>query len=148
MKTYRAMVKRTIDASVETVYRVVSDMEEHRKILPKEFESFEVVQGGKGAGTVFKIVMNVLGTKTSNVMTITEPEPGRVMKEEDAAAGLVTLWTLDPLEGGRRCELKLESTFRSKPGFAGFIERLLGPVVVRSIYRREMELLQAYVTKG
>jgi hypothetical protein len=147
MGTYRVEVNKVIHARLEDVYRVLSDMEEHRNILPKEFRSFEVMRGGKGEGTVIRITMQVLGKTVSNVMTVSEPVPGHVMKEEDEAAGLETIWTLTPAPNAAHCELKLESKFRSQPGIAGLLERLLAPPALRSIYLRELDLLDAYISR-
>lgn len=148
MKTYAVTAERIIGATQEQVYNVVTDMEEHRKILPKQFESLEVVKGGKGAGTVFRLNMNVMGNRSSLEMTIAEPEPGRIIVERDEQAGITTTWKLTPLEDGRRCLLQLTSEFPSKPGFAGWMERLVTPPVIRSIYRQELHNIHEYLTTG
>lgn len=43
---------------------------------------------------------------------------------------------------------ELTTEFRSKPGFAGALERLLMPPVTRSIYRRELDNVNVYLTTG
>ncbi|KIL39701.1 hypothetical protein SD70_18245 [Gordoniibacillus kamchatkensis] len=148
MKTYQVAVSRMIDAPLQEVYKVVIDMEEHRRILPKQFESLEVLQGGNGAGTVFRLGMNVMGARQTLVMTVTEPEPGRIVRECDEAAGVTTVWTLTPSANGRQCLLKLTTDFPCKPGFAGLAERLVSPPIVRSMYRRELDNMNAYLTAG
>jgi len=148
MKSYAVTVERVIDATPEQLYNVVTDMEEHRKILPGEFEALEVLQGGKGAGTVFRLSMNVMGNRSSLEMTIAEPEPGRVVEERDGKSGITTTWKLSPLEDGRRCHLRLTSVFPGKPGFAGLMERLTVPPVIRSIYKKELQNIQDYLTTG
>lgn len=148
MNTYAVTAERIIDAPPERVYNVVIDMEEHRKILPKQFESLEVVIGGKGAGTVFRMSLNVMGNRSTLEMSIAEPEPGRVIEERDDRAGITTTWTLTPLEDGRRCLLQLMSEFPRKPGFAGLMERLFTPPVIRSIYKQELHNIQEYLTTG
>jgi hypothetical protein len=52
------------------------------------FASLEVLLGGSGAGTVFRLGMNVMGARSSIEMTVTEPDPGRVIRERDEAAVL------------------------------------------------------------
>lgn len=146
MATYDVSVSRVIEAPPEVVYQIISDMEEHRKILPKEFESLIVEKGGKGAGTVALVQMKVMGVRTCLRLTVLEPEPGRVMKEVDKAAGVETTWTLTPRDGGRKCDLLLHTRFPGKPGLAGLIERLINPPVTRSLYRRELAILNAYAT--
>lgn len=148
MKTYDVKVKRMIDATHSQVYNIVIDMEEHRRILPKQFESLDVLKGGKGAGTIFRLNMNVMGNRSSLEMTITEPEPGRIVQERDETADVTTTWMLTPVEGGNRCLIQLTSKFRSKPGFAGIVERLIIPPVIRSIYRRELDNINEYLSTG
>jgi len=123
-------------------------MEEHRHILPKQFESLEVLKGGRGAGTIFRLNMNVMGNRSSLELTITEPEPQRIIQEEDRAAGVTTTWKLTPVDGGKRCLIQLTSMFRSKPGLAGAVERLIVPPVIRSIYRQELNNINDYLTAG
>ena len=144
MKTYEVTVERMLDAGHPIVYSIVTDMEQHRRILPKQFESLEVLQGGKGVGTVFRLHMNVMGNRSSLEMTITEPEPGRIVRETDAAAGVTTTWALTPVDGEDRCRLRLTSIFRSKPGMAGMMERFIVPPVIRSIYRQELDNINRY----
>ncbi|WP_274654667.1 SRPBCC family protein [Paenibacillus humicola] len=148
MKTYQVSVSRRIDAPLEAVYRVVTDMKEHLGILPKQFETIEVLQGGSGPGTVFRLKMNVMGVRSSLQMTVTEPEPGRVIRERDDKAGVTTTWTLEPSGDGRHCDLHLTTEFTSRPGLAGTVERLFSSPIVRSIYRRELRNIQVYLTTG
>jgi len=146
MRTYSVVVAKVINARPEHVYRLVSDMNHHRNFLPKEFEKLEIVKGGIGAGTVTRAHMNAMGSKVVYTLTVTEPEPGRVMRETDNEAGVDTFWTFTPVEGGTRCHLHLETKFRPKPGFMGLLERLLTPLI-RGVYSRELDLLDAYAQK-
>lgn len=148
MKGYQVTVERTIDAAHPRVYQVVVDMEEHRHILPKQFESLDVLRGGTGAGTIFRLNMNVMGNRSSLEMTITEPVPERIVQEADEKAGVTTTWELTPLDGGKRCRIRLTSNFRGKPGFSGMMERLVTPPVIRSIYRQELDNIHDYLTVG
>ena len=147
MKTYEIAVERTIHAAHPKVYNLVVDMEEHRRILPKQFESLDVLEGGKGAGTVFRLNMNVMGNRSSLVMTIVEPKPGQIIQEQDKTAGVTTTWELIPIEEGR-CRIRLTSEFQRKPGVAGALEQLIVKPVIRSIYRQELDNINEYATKG
>ena len=147
MKHYEVSVVRRFQASPERVYNLIIDMEEHRRILPKQFESLDVLEGGKGAGTVFRLTMNVMGSRSSLVMTLSEPEPGRIVQEQDKTAGITTIWKLIP-EPGDGCLLQLTSQFPKKPGFSGWLERIATSSFIRSIYRRELENMNEYLTTG
>lgn len=138
MKFYEVTVERRFHAPPERVYNLIVDMEEHRRILPRPFESLEVLEGGKGEGTVFRMTINVMGSRSSLVMTVSEPEPGRVVQEQDPSAGVTTIWKLIP-ESGNGCSLRLTSQFPNKPGLSGWAERLTTTWMIRSIYKRELE---------
>jgi hypothetical protein len=143
MSTFQVVVKKVIDAPPAAVYGVIVDMDEHRKILPKEFTALTVEKGGKGAGTVVRAEMKVMGMKAAHRLVISEPEPGRIMKEVDTATGVDTTWTVNPLDGGRRCELTLDTKMRVKPGLQGWVEKLITSGIMQGIYRRELDLLAA-----
>ncbi|HEX7058206.1 MAG TPA: SRPBCC family protein, partial [Bacilli bacterium] len=129
------------------VYNLIIDMEEHRRILPRQFASLDVLEGGKGAGTVFRLTMKVMGSRSSLIMTLSEPEPGRIVQEQDQSAGVTTIWKLIP-ESGDGCILRLTSQFPKKPGFAGWAERHVTSSLLRSIYNRELQNMDEYLTTG
>jgi ribosome-associated toxin RatA of RatAB toxin-antitoxin module len=147
VNVYEVSAERRFQASPERVYNLIIDMEEHRRILPKQFESLDVLEGGRGAGTVFRLTMKVMGSRTSLVMTLSEPEPGRIVQEQDPSAGVTTIWKLIPMPGDG-CMLRLTSRFPSKPGFSGWVERLATTSMIRSIYKRELENMNEYLTTG
>lgn len=139
-------VSRVIDAPPAVIYAIIADYRNgHPRILPKpEFAELVVEQGGTGAGTVIRVTMQVMGRKQSMHLRVSEPEPGRVIQEEDA--NVVTTFTVAPLGGGSRSQVTIASTWR-RPGFAGWVERRVNPLVARGLYRRELALLAAEVGK-
>lgn len=147
MTHYTVSVERRIDASPERVYNLVIDMDEHRNILPRQFESLEVLEGGKGDGTVFRLTMNVMGNRTTLEMTLSEPEPGRVVQEQDIRAGITTIWELIP-DADDRCTLRITSKFPDRPGLSGWVARLATSSMIRKIYRQELENINGYLTTG
>ena len=147
MNVYEVSLEHRFPTSPERVYNLIVDMEEHRRILPRQFESLDVLEGGKGAGTVFRLTINVMGSRTSLVMTLSEPEPGRIVQEQDEKAGVTTIWKLIP-EPGDRCLLRLTSQFPNKPGFSGWMERIATSSMIRSIYKRELKNMEEYLTTG
>jgi len=144
---YKVSVEHRFPVSPERVYNLIIDMEEHRRILPRQFESLDVMEGGKGAGTVFRLTIHVMGSRSSLVMTLSEPEPGRIVQEQDEKAGVTTIWKLIP-EPGDCCVLRLTSQFPNKPGFSGWMERIATSSMIRSIYKRELKNMEEYLTTG
>jgi len=148
MRQIHVEASDAIDASPEIVYGIFADYHhEHPHILPKRyFTDLEVEEGGVGAGTVFRVASRrIFGASYPFRMTVAEPEPGRVLTETDLDSGLVTTFTVNPLDGGRRSDVRIATVWRSKPGLAGFIEAVMSPTVMRRIYRSELRQLAAYV---
>jgi hypothetical protein len=150
MNQYEVAVSRVIDAPPAAVYAVFADYHHgHAAVLPKPyFTEMKVEKGGVGAGTEITVHMSVFGAKVTYHMVVTEPEPGRVLQEEDKAAGVLTTFTMDPVNDGQATHVTLYTRAKTAPGFRGFIEKLITPPISRKIYREELELLAAFLKKG
>lgn len=140
-------VSRVIEAQPAVIYGIIADYRtSHPQILPKpEFAELVVEEGGVGAGTVVRTTMQVMGSTQTLRLTVSEPEPGRVIQEENAH--LITTFTVEPLDGGSRSQVTIATTWR-RPGLAGWIERRINPGPARALYRRELDLLAAEAEKG
>jgi carbon monoxide dehydrogenase subunit G len=149
MSHYYAEASEIIDAPPEKVYAVISDYHEgHPSILPSRyFTEMTVDEGGQGAGTFATIRMNVFGTKVLYHMSVTEPEPGRVLVEEDKSAGVTTTFTLDPFNGGGQTRVTISTKAKTSPGLRGMIEKLANPPILRKIYREELQQLAEVVQR-
>jgi len=130
-----------IDATPKTLYDIIADYHDgHKQILPpKYFRNLAVHEGGRGAGTKITFEMTVGGKTRTARATITEPEPGRVLIEtyDD---GIVTKFIVDPIDDSKRARVTFHTTW-TKPGIAGYIERLLVPGLLRPIYIEEQKRL-------
>src|SRR5829696_5459319 len=103
MARHTITVAAEIDASAPLAYSIIADYRDgHPHILPRPpFVSLDVDEGGIGAGTVIRFKMRMLGTTREMRAAVTEPEPGRVLVESDAAGAVVTTFTVDPLSDRR-----------------------------------------------
>jgi hypothetical protein len=146
MSKVHVEVSDIIDAAPQAVYEVLTDYRVgHPAILPKPyFAEITVDEGGQGAGTIFRLTMKVMGRETNYRMVVTEPQPGRVLVEADEKAGVVTTFTVEPVGSGQS-RLTIATDSPTSAGFAGFVEKLLTPLVTRRIYRQEIRKLAAYV---
>lgn len=149
MYKLKISASKTINARSMDIYAVMSDYRAgHPAILPKPcFSKMVVVEGGQGTGTVIEVHMDVYGTKRIFHQVVTKPEPGRVLAESDAEAGVMTSFTMDPLNGGSQAQVTIATESRLSPGIQGLVERIFNPMIIRRIYRQELELLDQYVRR-
>lgn len=140
---------KVIDAPAERIYAVLADYRtSHPAILPKAyFKGLRVEAGGVGAGTVVVADMEVYGVRRSYRLTVSEPQPGRVLAEADAAAGMATQFILEPVGDGRQTRLTIASDVRTSGGVQGWLERMMNPAIMRKIYNEELELIAGYVVR-
>jgi hypothetical protein len=138
-----------IPAPAEKIYAVLADYHEgHPSILPQPyFRELVVEEGGRGAGTVIGIRMEVLGVEQRYHLHVSEPEPGRVLMERDPDLDLTTTFTVAPLNGGSRSLVTIATESRPSPGLRGLLERLVNPAVTRRIYQEELKNLADYLAR-
>jgi hypothetical protein len=144
MHAIHASAEASLAADAEFVYGILADYRHgHPAILPaKYFRNVVVDAGGTGAGTRLRFQMpTLLGWRDFSV-EISEPEPGRVI-EETQAAGIVTRFTVDPVAGGH-CRVRIETNYQ-RAGIAGWIESRLAPPFQRKIFLEELLALVEHV---
>lgn len=143
MSRIRVEASRVVDASPETVYQFLADYQvKHPSILPREsFVGYTVEEGGTGAGTVVSFRIRAGGRERSYRMRVSEPEPGRVLQEQDMDSSLVTRFTLTPADGNVRTNVSIVTQWQGGSGFGGFMERTFAPMAMRGIYTKELDRL-------
>lgn len=134
-----------IHAPAKEVYAILADYHNHHpRILPGNFFThLEVEEGGIGAGTIVQAEMKVFGRKQRFRMRVTEPEPGRMLSETDLDTGLVTTFTVTPVDA-ERCTVNFTTTWQARPGIQGWLEGLTMPSFLRNVYREELQKLDRY----
>jgi hypothetical protein len=140
-----------LDARPEDVYAAIADYRHgHPNIVPKEnIYDLQVEQGGYGAGTIIRFKVKVLGVEQSMYQRVSEPEPGRVLVEQDidSVQNAITTFMVDPIENDQRSHVEISTVMNTSPGFKGFVERIIAPIVNPQIYRKELKLLEAFAQK-
>jgi hypothetical protein len=138
-----------IDSPPGAVYSVLADYRDgHPHILPRQFfSSLDVLKGGRGAGTRILVGTRRLGFEKSFEMDVTEPEPGRLLVETDPATGLETSFLVEPLDDGRRSRVTIATTWETASGFAGRVERIVTPLLLRWAYRAELKELASFMAR-
>jgi len=137
-----------IPARRERVYSLIANYNDgHPRILPKQFSSLVVEQGGVGAGTVIRFQMSVIGRKQMFRAAITEPEPGRVLVETYLDSnGAVTTFTVNPGGAPADSHVTISTVLPVRSGFVGKIERTMTTLLLRPIYVTQLENLARVAT--
>jgi len=132
---------RTIPAPAALVYEILADYRSgHPSILPPDyFGALEVLAGGRGEGTLIRFEMKAFGKLNVSVATVTEPVPGRELRET-LSDGIVTTFLVEPL-GTTRCRVEITTAY-SKQGLRGWVERFLGTAYLRRVYVAELAQLE------
>jgi hypothetical protein len=142
MGIIRVSVEKTISAPAETVYGYLADMSVHPRFLPDAFSDFQIESGGVGTGTITRFKVTAGGRTRDYRVEVSEPEPGRVLRESDTQSSLVTTFTVTP--EGDASGVVISTAWDGAGGVGGFFERMFAPRVMRGIYMDELERLDAY----
>ncbi len=147
MKQIHMSETAVLDARPEDVYATIADYHNgHPRILPKEnLYDLQVEQGGFGAGTIIRFKSKMFGVERAFYQRVSEPEPGRVIVEQDidSPQNFVTTFTITPVEQGQKSRVEIATTLNVSPGLAGVIEQMIMPRAIVPMYRRELKLLEA-----
>ncbi len=151
MRQIHVKATAVLDARPEDVYATIADYHNgHPQILPKEsLYDLQVEQGGYGAGTVIRFKAKVLGVERAMYHRVSEPEPGKVLAEQDidAPQHLMTTFTVTPVEQSQKSYVEIATTMDARPGVAGLVEGIVVPLVNSPVYRKELKLLEAVAQK-
>ena len=147
MGQIKVKAAEVLDARPEDVYATIADYRKgHPRILPKEnLYDLQVEEGGYGAGTIIRFKSRILGVEQSFYQRVSEPEPGRVIVEQDidTKQNFATTFTVIPVEEGKKSQVEISTTMNASPGIRGFAERVILSIFNPRIYRKEMKLLEA-----
>lgn len=145
MATIHVEAERAVDAPPARVYAYLADYRaSHPGMLPKDhFLDYHVEEGGIGAGTVVRFRFKAGGRERAYRMKVSEPERGRVLREEDTGSTLATTFTITPADGGRASNVRIVSEWQGGKGIGGFMERTFAPGALRRVYGQELDLLQS-----
>ncbi len=146
MGQIKVKAESVLEARSEDVYATIADYHHgHPNILPKaNLYDLQVEQGGYGAGTIHRFKSRVLGVEQSFYQRVSEPEPGKVLVEQDidSVQNVATTFTVIPLEQGQKSHVEISTTMNASPGLRGLVERIIVSIVNPRIYRKELKLLE------
>jgi Polyketide cyclase / dehydrase and lipid transport len=134
-----------VHAAPNVAYGILADYRDgHPHILPRPpFGELTVESGGRGAGTVFRVQSREgFGMRTYH-MTVSEPEPGRLLMESDMESDLVSTFLVEPVDGGRHSRVTITTTY-TRGGVRGWLESMLLPRLAGPIYQKEIANLDRF----
>lgn len=139
-------VSKQMNFPQDRIFTVLADYRNHHpNIVPRQyFKDLQVLVGGQGAGTQVQVQMRVMGVERDFLMTVAEPEPGRILTETDEQSGTHTSFIIEPLNGdGSR--VTISSRFKTGVGLSGWMEKMVTETITRRIYKQELQLLESYL---
>jgi hypothetical protein len=152
MKQIYVKADAVLDALPENVYAAIADYRRgHPNIIPREyFFDLQVEQGGYGAGTIHRFKFKTLGAVKTFYQRVSEPEPGRVLVEQDidSPQHTTTTFSVTPVEQGQKSHVTIATTMNPSPGLTGVVERVVVPLINRRVYRKELKLLEAFAQRN
>ncbi|HXZ05956.1 MAG TPA: SRPBCC family protein [Ktedonobacteraceae bacterium] len=152
MGQIKVKAEAVLAALPKDVYTTIADYRKgHPSILPKEsLYDLQVEEGGYGAGTIIRFKSRVLGVEQSFYQRVSEPEPGKVLVEQDidAVQNVTTTFTVHPIEQGQKSQVEISTTMNASPGIRGFIEQIVISIFNPPIYRKELKLLESVVQRA
>ena len=139
----RLVAAAAIPAAPARVFALLADYRHgHPSVLPRPpFTDLVVEQGGTGAGTVFRVGVQLVGRTQTTRFVVTEPAPG-VLVETDPASGLVTTFT--PVADGAGTRLTIQTDFPVRAGLLGRLEGMILRRFFAPVYARELANIAAH----
>ena len=91
----------------------------------------------------------VLGVEQSFHQRVSEPEPGRILVEQDidSIQNVTTIFKVIPVEQGQKSHVEITTKMNPSPGLKGFVERVVVSIFNPPIYRKELKLLESVAQK-
>lgn len=102
-------VNRTIEASPERVWDVVTDLDHAHQILTGVVSVQRMTDGPYAVGTRWRETRKMFGKEATEEMWVAESDPHRrtLVRAESGGADYVTEFTLTPVGDGARTELSV-----------------------------------------
>jgi hypothetical protein len=151
MGQIKAKAAAILNVRPEDAYATIADYRQgHPNILPKEnLYDLQVEQGGYGAGTIIRFKARFLGVEQSLYQRVSEPEPGRVLVEQDidSVQNEIVTFTVTPLEQEQKSHVEISMKMDLSPGLKGLVERVVVPIIFPPVFHKELKLLEAVAQK-
>lgn len=141
-------VSKKINSESKILYSIVADYHErHKLILPTPpFLWLKVLEGGYGAGTKIEFAMKFFGSTSVMRAVISEPEPGKVLKEEAEDGSVATLFYFE--EDSAQTTVSISTTFRIGTGIFAKLQFWISKKLLTKVYHQELINLESLALKN
>jgi uncharacterized protein YndB with AHSA1/START domain len=140
----RIRVGADYDAPPDAVWRSVEEVDSHVEWMGDAETIRFLTEQTSGVGTRFECVTKIGPIRLTDLMEITEWEPGRAMGVRHT--GVVTgtgRFTIEPLDGGRRTRFSWEEELDFPWWLGGRLGSAIGgPTVLKRIWRGNLRRLK------
>lgn len=138
-----AQASATINAPAAHVYNLLANPQLHATFQDKPFYDFQVENDVKGAGAIVSFKIDFAGGAIAFRMAVTEPKPGQTLVWTDTNdSGLVTTYTVT--DQGDHCLVEISSQWTGQDGVMGTMEKMISPLRMKSVYKKELDRITAY----
>jgi len=133
-------VERSLNAAPGRVLELASDYAQTRPHLwPANITDYQVLAGGKGAGTRISYRLHATKKRIRNVTAeVTVPDEQTIV-EADQNSTLRTVWRVLPEGTGSR--VTVTTTWTGASGVGGFFEGIFAPIGVRKLWTAVLDNL-------
>ncbi len=132
-----------INADPDAVLTAVADYQTIRpKVLSPHYSGYQVLEGGRGAGTVATWKLQATKSRVRDVKASVDVA-GHTVIEKDANSTLVTNYTVAPAGAGSSVTVK--TSWQGAGGVKGFFEKTFAPLGLRKIQAEVLENLKKQV---
>lgn len=120
-----------VNAEPAAALAAVADYQTVRpKILPAQYSEYQVVQGGRGAGTVARWKLQATKSRVRDVQVDVDVA-GHSVIEKDANSSMIINWTVAPAGPGSSVTMK--TSWTGAGGVKGFFEKTFAPLGLKRI---------------
>jgi hypothetical protein len=133
-----------INAEPAAVLAAVGDYDNVRpKILSEAYSEYQVLQGGRGKGTVVKWKLAATKSRVREVRANVDVA-GHTVIEKDANSSMITNWTVAPA-GPAGSSVTVKTSWTGAGGIKGFFEKTFAPLGLKKIQAQVLENLKKQV---
>lgn len=151
MVRYVVEASKVIDGPADFVYNIIKDYHDgHPHMMPPDFfESMKVLRGtGVGEGTRIEANFKFYGQRSTLILDVSEPKPGRILQEIDTNAKNITHFIVDKLDDDdddETCRVTFRTAVLKSLGVFAALDMWVTRKAMNIMYEAELKQLNKLV---